>query len=343
MSCVIRKRTDYIKERVKIYSKELEVKKEVLSIKKIDAKNAKIKKYLESTDISVDQVNDLLEIILNSLLSKIIVYSLKKLANGDVRTLFRMIRIALSSGYIYPEERRAKYNKVQIYDFVRALMLGNNIFYNPKDSFILNLFDNEDPTKEGNNLIRMRVLQAVSVFGEHVETKDVVAFMISIGYVKEDVDIVIKKFLLAGLIGSPINEPINSDIPLYDTKVNKYNVTCLRLTQCGRYYKDELIKEMRYIEEIQYATYASKKHYDTICSYYRMDSLSRYHGQMSVESRFKATEKFFDYLKEQEDIEISKVKNMGDYDKLGEPITDILRRTYSESQSRIRLSLLDEE
>ena len=150
-------------------------------------------------------------IILNALLNiERIVDMLQNLSDYDMRALLKMVRVVLSSGYLFPEERERR-DEVREGDFLRAMMRGNNPYYFPDDesAMVLNLFDDNNPIFEGNNLIRLRALQAISTFGKKALVNDILKFMVSLGYAEDRVNDVLQLLIDFDLIESPYHEGNN--------------------------------------------------------------------------------------------------------------------------------------
>ncbi len=262
------------------------------------------------------------ETILNSLInSDEIICILEKLSDHDIRAMLKMIRIALSSGYLFTEDRKNR-NKLDERDFLRAIMCGNNQHYMPGDistTSVINIFDNEEPNYQGNNFIRLRSLQSIKVFGEKVDITEIYKFMESIGYNKEKVEKVLQLFINWDLIESPFYE--GQDI------VND-NIQTLKLTYAGEYYLEELIYNEVYIDEIKYATYMDKNYRQNI-----INNLKRAREPTLNDKRRKflkdtTTKSFLKYMgkeenKEKQRIDLHNSESLQNYKKVCGIIAEI--------------------
>lgn len=168
---VIRKRKNYI------LSKPRELEKLFLITEKNEIE---IITHGKRWSLKLPELRDRMEMILNCFLTKEITYVLNHLFDFDFRTIMKAIKVSLSSGFLYEEKSRKDY--VTVSDFLRSIMLGNNPFYDPDDSLIVNIFCNGNKNVKGNNLIRFRLLQAMRYFGRHVAVKELFSFLQSIGY-----------------------------------------------------------------------------------------------------------------------------------------------------------------
>ncbi len=252
--------------------------------------------HKEPFKLPLSELRARLSVILQSLLSKEILHILQCLSDTDMRSLLKMVKVALSSGYLYPPERQERYTSVRPYDFLRAIMLGNNPYYRPKDpsTMILNLFENEEKNFDGNNLIRYRTLQCIDHLGDDVNIDDIYEFMKSIGYPKKKVQEVINKFLQLNLIESPYSEGYDAEKMVF-----------VKLTLTGRFYLEELIKEKEYFGALKQATYMEEEDYG------RVVVLTKESKRLSkrewIEADLASTEAFIEFLEKEEEKERKRV------------------------------------
>ena len=241
---VIKKRTDYALKEKHIDSIFVGKDKVILNLPNE-----------EPFELSRSELKERLSIILNSFLSEEILYTLERLSNTDMRTLMKIVRVALSSGYLYPPQRQLRYNTVRHYDFLKAIMLGNNPYYRPKDpsTMIINLFENEEKQYEGNNLIRYRTLQCIDYLGDDTHIDDVYDFMVLIGYQFDKIKKILKLFLRHSLIE-----------PTYPKSFNIDRIEFFKITLTGKYYLDNLINNIDYYQNIKHATYMDRKYFDKV-------------------------------------------------------------------------------
>jgi DNA-binding MarR family transcriptional regulator len=285
-------------------------------------------------EVKITDLRERLNIILETLLTEKIIEMLECLSNFDLRTLLKMVKIALSSQFIYPPERETKdeHHKkyVRHYDFLKAVMQGNNFYYDPtkgEATIIQNMFCIGDKTYEGNNLIKIRILQCLYCFGDKVHINKVYEFMESVGYTKERVKKVIKNFLQLDLIESSFNEGYDLD---------RDNIQFLQLTTTGKYYLKELIKEPSYLDTVKFATYINAKDYDDIFDI--LKDIKKYSPQERIEARMLSTEAFIEYIRKEEEREsqriIERKLDIKNYKKLYR-ISDILKSEYKELKEKI--------
>ena len=218
--------------------------------------------------------------VLKSFATERNVATLKTIAYYDLRELLRMCHRALASGHLYPSARRQNYPEVRTYDLIQALILGNWRYYNPEDetAAIINIFDDECPYEKGKVLIRIRLLQTVLILGARlVPVVRILASMENLGFDKEDVVNSLQKMIYHSLIS-----------PVYPTGLDiaKNTIRAVHLTQKGSYYLDTLIKEVRYYENMRFATYVEKDFWEVMSSY----------SETTDEERYKGTKIFLEFI-----------------------------------------------
>jgi len=276
-------------------------------------------------------------IILDSLLNdKEIIEILENISNYDMRIMLKMVRVALSSGYLFPEEREVR-DKVRPRDFLRAITCGNNPFYFPDDpsTMVLNLFDDNDPNYEGNNLIRIRTLQAIKLFGNKAPIDEVLKFMESLGYNSEKVKDTMQLLMDVSLIESPYHEGSN---------IERDQIKILKLTFAGEFYLNRLIFNDVYLDEVKNATYLDDLYIDMIQSYMKNGTDLRRTKIERISSRLEATKTFIQALINEEDREEKRVKGLNDptsvtnYEKVKGIIGNIQKR-YEKASERIISSI----
>ncbi|MBU1056062.1 MAG: hypothetical protein KKC46_19885 [Proteobacteria bacterium] len=319
---LLKKRIDYALSSTVIKSLFEKIGKNEIQIESLSGK-----KLL----FDIDSLNELLKFALDSLLSEELLNFIERMAGGDYRYMLKMIRVALSSGYIYPEERQEKYSNIRYYDFLRAIMLGNNLYYvgdNPS-TLIINLFDNEDKQSPFNNLIRLRTLQALDIFSNKVFVPKLIETMEVIGYPKDAVKSVLDLFLEAALVEAPHYE---------GTKINDH-ISFIRLTFKGREYLNSLCSETAYLDCIKHSSFMSEEYHNLMMELYEKKDIAKANR---IKNRLDSTEVFITYLIEQEEIEGKRVEDLGEeakkqytkFPKIGEIILPPFNQTRSLIMSR---------
>lgn len=323
---IIKKRIEYI-----LKSKYIEKIFNIFRKDKIEIVSPSGIRSIFTKDSLEKQLNQ----IFDSLLSEINIKLLRNISNNNMRIMLEMIRVALSSGNLLPGEREDT-KSVKRNDFLRAIICGSNQYYFPDDEkiTILNIFDNNEPNFEGNNLIRLRILQSIDFFGKEALIQDVLEFLTSIGYPESKVKKTMQKMLSFNLIESANNEGDNID---------KDNITTLRLTRTGIFYLNELIFDPVYLQEIKNSTILEETYIEVIESYMNEGKVAKEKVDR-IKARLEATKVFIEALGSEEEIESHRIENITDpsakinYKKI-DKISEKISRTYNLISQSIIASL----
>ncbi|MFZ7132428.1 MAG: hypothetical protein ACOWWR_08735 [Eubacteriales bacterium] len=249
-----------------------------------------------------------------------IIEHLEYLSDYDIRSMLEMIRVALSSGYLLPVEWDRP-ERIRKRDFLRALMCGNNPYYIPNDpnTKIINLFDNNEPTYCGNNLIRLRTLQVVQMYGDKSKIKDILDFMSSICYEKERVRRVLNELIKTDLIETTHQVGITADD----------DGELLKLTNSGHFYLTRFIYSDVYLEEVKNGTYMDADIIEEINNLLHMGKNTREAKVNRIAFRLNATRLFLEYLIKEEKKEEALIrkrqsnKSLQNYGEVSDLITCI--------------------
>jgi hypothetical protein len=157
---------------------------------------------------------------------------LEQLADTDVRQALKFVnRVFFSDNLL------AISNLAVGYHFISAAMLRRSRDFNPDESYILDLFDDDHPDKPGNSLIRFRVLEYF-VNGNRRIGDDFffIKYFERLGYDKYWVNSVLQLFVETGLLRSADGREATLE-----------NVDELVVTKQGRLYFHTLVKNKWYI------------------------------------------------------------------------------------------------
>ena len=238
-----------------------------------------------------------MQVLLDSFLTSDVIRMLENLANYDFRYLLKTMNVALSSGYLYPEDGARRRKDISEYDLLRAIILGNNPYFSPHDSTVVNLFCNGGKNIPNNNLVRYRLLQAMNYFGNEVGIHTLMDFMKSIGYEEEQVSGVLDLFLSLGLVESP----------LFEGKTLSDNISRVSLTYSGRYYVDYLAKSPRYLQYMMNGSFIDEDYYELIRESLEAKTGADRKEKERIVAIYQATDFFIEYLKHKEGEERTRI------------------------------------
>lgn len=182
-----------------------------------------------------------LDHIINSIQNDKNLNIIRKLSNYNTRHFLKILSISLSSGYLSDV---SVVEEIDNKSLIESLILGNNEYHNPGDTAICNLFDNETITIEGNSLIRIRLLEIISMMDGKNSVSDIMDKMSSIGY-------------LPSIVLDSINKFIRERLVMSDTGIEiKYpSTTYVKITSCGKFYLEKLCPCKHYLQEMIYSTH----------------------------------------------------------------------------------------
>lgn len=213
------------------------------------------------------------------------------------------------------------------HELLRSMLLNGYKYYSEKNSEIINLFDNGDPTCVENQLLRFRVLQAiycactdivhdlgislrnycallvsqekiVHTWESYVRSSQIQDFLDVFGYrrLARQLHDILETFLVKGLIVIQPRVQSLKYLPRLErqgiqiTPAKDDSDTFVGLTPCGLYYMESLIGELTYIRLIKD---------DTHIDPYWAETLDFYEGPVS--KMIKAAYRFLAYLSDEQE------------------------------------------
>lgn len=276
-----------------------------------------------------DYVKKQIELILDSVLDneEILLY-LEKLSDYDIRSMLEMIRIVLSSGYLQPEHRD-DIESIKFRDFLRALMCGNNPYYLPDDpsTKVVNIFDNSEPNFCGNNLIRLRTLQSIKVFGNNALISDVLDFMKKLGYSRQRVRKTLQDLFDYDLVESSYYE---------GRDIAEDNIQTIKLTKSGYFFLDYVVFNDIYLDEIKNGTYIDEDTLKQVRDLSKKGKNKAFSGINRLGYRLSSTSLFIEYLLKEEKkeatliIESKNALSINNYEKVS-PLITAIKDNYMET------------
>ncbi|HEV7783344.1 MAG TPA: hypothetical protein VGO58_18840 [Chitinophagaceae bacterium] len=259
-------------------------------VKRVNYASEQIEKEKKFKAEDISEAKEKVLILLEKTESNI----LRDFAGDNMRLLLASAKRILSSGHLKffkdPEERKIK---LEVYYFLKALMLGNRTVFMPSeydiDCNVVNLFENGNPTSPGNNLIRLRLLQCMQLEGTFIRRDVLIRYMVLLGYEKEEIEAAI-----GALAGAEILE--SSELGH-----GSRSLRFLVFTEKGRYHLKTLLYELTYIEELRTATYLPEVEFRQILR-------SKFEDRSDIMQRMAETSQFIDYIKSREEQEYAAIR-----------------------------------
>lgn len=205
-----------------------------------------------SNKTSFSKLHDLIDAFKASLKSKRELYEfLENLSNGNVRKCIELIKKFFGSGHVNTEkilkiyEAQGFYN-VPVHELLRAVIFGDNIYYSPDNSDIVNLLDVRSSDVKEHFIIPF-LLGLLLDFSRNnrnqgfVPLEDVYTFLQRLGYTPDQIDSNLNFMYSKGLFET--SEKGN-------TIETENSVLRIRITNLGAYHLTFLINSFTYIDAI---------------------------------------------------------------------------------------------
>lgn len=250
--------------------------------------------------MTADTYLSLLKLKLVSLMNPQVSDLLSGIAGANFRKLLLCTRYIFSMRTLMAPEEMLR-SPLTVYDALECILRpAGHRFYKPpemsNESVIVNLFEDESPGQPGNNLIRVRVLQAIHRYTKRAFHHDILRDMESLGYSNQRVESVLDMFHSLGLVDPGDNSRI-----LQSIDATHY---CHELTYCGRYYLEKLLYEYRYALAVREATFFSETQYQAIIG-------SSVESEHVLEQRAAHIEAFDELIAEEERQEMRRCQDPG--------------------------------
>lgn len=176
---------------------------------------------------------------------------LDNISNGNVRLVLDLVQQYFGSGHvdterIYNAYRKEQFYYVSLHEFIRAIMFGDNVYFEPNRSPFVNLFDITTPDPREHFLMPLFIaainsLKSTSVSEGFVDTKSVVAKLQSLGFTPNQIEHVIVRGCQKLLI-----EAATRRVP----EIGMLMPAMLRSTSVGLYHISKLCTFFTYFDAI---------------------------------------------------------------------------------------------
>lgn len=212
--------------------------------KEITSGKIQVSSLPSSINIDFKKVGAFLSSIQYSLsVSDELVECIDNMAGGNVRLALDYIKKFIGSGHIDTkkilsiiEDHKSTNYQIRLHEFLRTIIFGDNIYYDPGASSIFNLFDISSPDPK-EHFLSLIILQYISTHGTKSKShgflkyEELTNFLHSLGFSSSQFDTAISnlcKFKLIETAGRV--KPIDSDMP----------TSSLRITTVGAYHLQRL-------------------------------------------------------------------------------------------------------
>ena len=209
-------------------------------LSKLDGKTSfsKLHKLIQSFKDSLERNKDLYSFLDN-------------ISNGNIRKAIELIKKYFGSGHVDTEkilritEEQGTYI-VPVHELLRSVIFGDNIYYNPDSSEIVNLFDvrTYDPKEHFIVLLVLGLLNDYSANNRNqgfISINDLYSYMQSQGFIPTQIDSALNFMYSKALF----------ETSQKGNHLNTNNQTLMvRATSCGIYHLSYLVNSFTYIDAI---------------------------------------------------------------------------------------------
>lgn len=223
------------------------VKKRLNFAKKIAT--GEISTPILGSNISLSNISILIDVMIYSFdqsapLSEL----MENISGGNVRKAIDLIKVFFGSGHIDTEKIINIYNKegsylIPIHEFIRAITFNDNIYYEPNNSLIFNLFSIYRPAGKSYflaSILLSLLLSNQSNNAGFVETKVIYSSLQGLGYLIDEIDQMVTSLYGKNLIEA---SPKGKDVSVVKPDM-------IRITTIGTYHVTRLTKIFTYIDAI---------------------------------------------------------------------------------------------
>lgn len=207
-------------------------------------------RFQERTTIVSGSLSSLMQIMKETISkSRDIVEFIDNTSGGNMRVALDMVKGFFGSGHIDTEKMltiRRNWGSylIPLHEFIRAVMFGDNVHYDPSRSPIVNLFDISGiDVKEHFTLplllSSLRILSDLEAGEGYVPTTAIYDYLQGMGYLPEQIDQAIERGVLGRLL---------EQSPGRFTQYESSQVSSLRMTSAGSYHLLRLLHMFTYLD-----------------------------------------------------------------------------------------------
>jgi hypothetical protein len=201
--------------------------------------------------VTFNKLDTLIETFLNSLEDDSNLYELiDNVANGNIRKSIEMVKDFFGSGYLNTRKilwnvSNGKGYSIKVYEFLRSIIYGSNVHYDPSSSLVANIFDvrHYDPKEHFLMPLLLGALHSSSVGNKQdgfVDSSTLYSSLQSFGFTPEQLDSVISSAYTKDMLEtSEKGSRLSPDAPIK-----------LRITALGAYHVRRLASRFTYIDAI---------------------------------------------------------------------------------------------
>lgn len=231
------------------------LKKRLSFALKVTKGEIELKTLSADVHVKLQQLDDYLNVLLYSFaVNRELIEFIDNVCSGNIRLALEFVTTFIGSGHVDTQkildieikQKPSAHYLIPLHEFLRAIIYGDNEFYDPQTSPVVNLFDISTPSAPEHFLMLILieyVNRAASFAGVDgfVEIVKVYEYLQEIGYTPTQIEAAIDRCLVKNLL-----EAETRTIPDEDGKKPQ----SLRATTVGVYHCEKLSKTFAYIDAI---------------------------------------------------------------------------------------------
>ncbi|WP_020532035.1 hypothetical protein [Flexithrix dorotheae] len=231
---------------------DLVIEKRLEFARKIANGEINLAQFEGSVGVNLSTLKGLIEVLIHSFENNDDLYRfIDNICNGNIRLGIDIVKNFLGSGHIDTEKIDRIYSEkgrytIPLHEFLRAVIFGNNVHYDPESSYIVNVFDvhYKDEKEHFLLLIILSILESKATSGKDngfIETLKLSNHLQALGFSIDQIDLITniaisKKLIETSGRGATIDV---NNLP-----------TSLRITTMGSYHLNYLCNQFTYIDAI---------------------------------------------------------------------------------------------
>lgn len=204
------------------------------------------------TTVNSESLRTLMEIFLGSIKNnRSIVEFIDNTCAGNMRIALNMVKTFFGSGHVDTDkmiqiyEGRGTYS-IPLHEFVRAVIYGDNVHYDPSRSLVANLFDVSRPDAREHFVLPLLLSSVQALAGTethmgYIPITSVYEYLQGLGYQPDQIEHAIQRGVAVRLI---------EQSPGRFTEFEASEVTALRITSIGAYHLKRLVRLFAYQDAV---------------------------------------------------------------------------------------------
>ncbi len=202
--------------------------------------------------VNLSTLQGLIEVLIHSFKSNYDLYKfIDNICNGNIRLGIDIVKNFLGSGHVDTEKIDRIYSQegryiIPLHEFLRAVIFGNNVHYDPESSYIVNLLDVHYKDEKEHFLLLMvlSILESKATSGKDsgfIPTIKLSNHLQAVGFSIDQIDTILNIAVRKNLI-----ETSERGVAIDSNKLP----TSLRITTMGAYHLNYLCGQFTYIDAI---------------------------------------------------------------------------------------------